>query len=560
MKKAQRKGSSNRFVLSAVYGVLGLTTSALTHATEIEIKPVISSTYTYIGEADFSGVNFDTPIEEGHQALLLSPGISMIATGPVWNGTWNLSHTNIKQLNSDIGDSSYSDVSLNNQFGFVKDRVVLSVNGSRRNQNIDQRFAGVSDPIFSQGEYIDVDSGTVGLTLKNKSGSHWQNSLSYNFTTTDYNENDLEETSNRAINLNKGDTQNAELRLMFGRQANKVRGSFIVNGNSINRDIRGRQDYLAASFNVQVPIWSSFDMVVNGEKSRNSIANNNFDSSNLDNEYYGAGLAWRFGKRSFVAVTVNKDSKGQSQFNDSEDFDDTFVGYRVVFEPSKRTLLSYQNSRRFYGESHNFSYRKTGNNWDINVGYSEDLGSTSRLVNEAVSAGVYSCNPALTFREACIPLSGFPEIPNPSRVYFEFFDNNYLIQEVLTLSKAANAQITYRGKKSTLTLAYSKGTQEFLELQNEAFGSEQDSEQWSVLFNHRMSRRTSFVTSVNETDVTSNGTSGNREGFQASIGLERRLTRKATGKLNIRRFDNDGNSGTQNRKDTRLELQYTYQF
>ncbi|MUH73696.1 hypothetical protein [Psychrosphaera haliotis] len=170
MKKAQRKGSSNRFVLSAVYGVLGLTTSALTHATEIEIKPVISSTYTYIGEADFSGVNFDTPIEEGHQALLLSPGISMIATGPVWNGTWNLSHTNIKQLNSDIDDTSYSDVSLNNQFGFVKDRVVLSVNGSRRNQNIDQRFAGVSDPIFSQGEYIDVDSGTVGLTLKNKSG------------------------------------------------------------------------------------------------------------------------------------------------------------------------------------------------------------------------------------------------------------------------------------------------------------------------------------------------------------------------------------------------------
>ncbi|GAB3001732.1 porin family protein [Psychrosphaera aestuarii] len=555
---------ANDFVISAVAMFVAtclgtVTTSAV--ATEIEIKPKITSIYTYVVDPEFNGFELDSSVEDGNQTLMLTPSISMLASGAVWNGQWTVSHTKIEQLESNFENTSFSDISLNNQFNFVKDRVVFSANASRKNQNIDNRFAGVSDPIFGQSEYVDVDNGTLGLTVKNKSGSDWRNSLNYSYSATRFDEDQLANTSTRSTQLVKGDRQNAEVRLAYGSRANQVKGEFRLAGNSNDRNVRGKQSNIAASFNLELPMWSALDFVLSGSASRNSIANSSFEDSNLDNEFYGAGLAWRFSERSYIAVTYNKDTQGQTRFSDAdEEFDDTFVGYRLVLEPSKRTSLSYENSRRFYGESHNFKYNKSGNHWNINVGYAEDLTSQSRLVNDPISAGIYSCNPISLERVDCIPLSRIPDRPDPRREYIEFFDPNFFIDEELVLSKGLNASVSYKGRKSTLTLSYAKSKRQFLERDNDEFGNEQDSESFSINYNHRMSRRTSFNASANQTDVDSNGTRGDRKGFQASVGLERKLTRKATGKLNIRRFDNDGNSIGQNRKDTRLEVQYSYQF
>ena len=110
---------ANDFVISAVAmfvaACLGtVATSAV--ATEIEIKPKITSLYTYVGDAEFNGFELDSPVEDGHQALTLTPSISMLASGPVWNGQWTVSHTKIEQLESNFENTSFSDISLNNQF------------------------------------------------------------------------------------------------------------------------------------------------------------------------------------------------------------------------------------------------------------------------------------------------------------------------------------------------------------------------------------------------------------------------------------------------------------
>ncbi len=552
-----------RFLLSALPFTLLLAGAA--NATEITIKPSITGTFVHVADAEFSGVQLDTPIEDGHEALTLSPKLSLLANGPVWKGNWTLTHTTIKQQQSNFDDTSFNNITLNNQFAFLKDRVSFFANATRQNRNVDNRFAGVSDPIFGQNEYINVDNYTTGINLRNLGGGDWRNSLRYSIGKTDFNESDLKQTNSTSTQLVKGDNQNAALSIVYGGRTNQLKASFDLQGQMNERDTRGTQKNISASFNVGIPIYSTFDFVLTGTKSQNSVGNLDFDAAELDNESYGVGLAWRISERSYIQVTENKDTQGQTRFSD-EDLDKTFTSVKVVLEPSKQNSLTYSNTRRFYGEANSFGFKHTANRWSANIDYSENLGTTSRLVREVSSAGIFSCSVDNPEREFCDLLPEPPTAPIEGITFLEFFDVDYLFEEELTLTKGLSASFDYRTKKSTISISYNQGENQYLERDNTTESTRQETESVSISFNHRMSKRTSFNASYNETATKGgNGRNlsdndGTRKGMQAMIGLERKLTRKATGSINIRRFDNDGNSSGQNRKDTRLEVNYTYNF
>ena len=533
-------------------------------AVEIELQPSISGTFVHILDSEISGIQLSQPIESGHQAFTLTPELQMLATGPVWNGSWSASHTKIKQFNDGFDDESYTDISLNNTFGFIKDRIVLFANANRNHRNVNQSYNLVSDPIFGQSEYIDVDTLTTGFTIQTSPVVDWRSALTVSNTDTDFDSEELENTGSNSVSLVKGSSQSAQLTMSYGQSEQQARVSVSVSGNRNNNDNRGLQQFVFANINVGFPVWRSLDLVVTGTKTSNKIDNSTLSDSQLDNQNYGVGVAWRFGARSYIELTQNKEirnnSAGEGLVEEGDETqDETFTAWAIVFEPDNNNTLKYSNSRRFYGDSHSLEFKREAKRWNVSAKYSEDLTTTSRLRAESTSAGLFACPEADSLRDNCALLEGVPDVINPSLFYYNFADIEYFFEDELTLKKEGTVNVNYRHKKTTINVGYTHRTQDYLERESSENGS-QTIQSLSASLNHRLSRRTSLNVTANQSETLNADDTLQRKGTQYSVGLERRMTRKATGTLSLKRYESETNSNTQAREDNRVELTYTYKF
>lgn len=506
---------------------------------DVEIKPSISSSLIHVTEANTSGFEF-----EGHEVLLLSPELEVTRTGNTWQMDLSADHTEQLQLQSGIEDVSYSNYSLNNTFSWWQDRVVFQLGASRNNQNIDNTFVGVSDPIFGRAEYVDVDRYNSSLLFQNSGRSNWSNSIRLGFSQTVFDEDQIQDTSSSTTNIIAGDERSAQIQIQYGQRPNQFRGGLNLSFTSTDRENRGEQDAIAANLLFGIPIYDSLDLVATANMDRNMVDNSLLQNSDLENESYGAGLAWRFGIRSNLQLTYNKDTRGEEE---------EFVGYKVEVYPNERTSLRYEQSRRFYGESHSLNLNQTGNRWSLNVNYGETLSSQTRLERTEISLGDYLCPETALSRTDCELLTEIPDEVELGFVVAEFFQPEFSLDEEVTLAKSGVASFSYQFKKASLILSYSNSETQFLER-----NVTRDSESYSFSFNHNMTRRN--VLRVAGTQSETSGDGENRDAYNVSVSFERKLTRKAVGTFAIKKVKNESNREINNREDTRLEVTYSYSF
>lgn len=559
--------SSKSSLLFSTLGLCVLSNITTADATEIELIPSITASYIHVLEADFGGALLEQPIVDGHDAILLSPAITMLATGPVWKADWSAANTTVKQLDSNYDDESFNNISLNNQFSFVKDRIVLFANAAKTNQNISDSFSSVSDPIFGQSEYLDVDTISTGITVRTSPATDWRSELSINASKTDFDESELEKISSTTSTIRKGESRGASLNLGYGDSAQQARVNLNLSASVNDGDTRGTQSFYNANLNIGIPIWSSLDFVVTGLKTKNEIENSEVSSSQLDNENYGVGLAWRFSSRSYIEATRNKETRNNGFFNglnntdsNEENVDDTFTSWKIVLEPNDKNSLSYSKSRRFYGDSSTFTLERTGKRLDISAGYNETLGTTSRIQTELTSAGLFECPTIEGVRENCTQLNEIPDAPVDGLFYYNFSDINYFFVDELTLNKSGSLSISYRLRKSNLSLNVIKSQRQFLERDNSVNEASEDTKTIELNFDHRLNRRTTFKVAANETEVLNADDSLQREGYRYSVSLERKMNRKAVGTIGVTRLKDNDQRQSRFRKDTRLELTYKYTF
>ena len=508
---------------------------------DVEIAPSISANYVHVIEAETSGQQY-----EGHEVLLLSPSLQIERKGTVWELKFDADHTEQQQLQSGYDDISYTNFRLDNKLSWWQNRIQFGVNAQRNYENIDRSFAGASDILFGRSEFIDVDDVSANLLIQNSGRGDWQNSLRFEVSETDFDENQIVDTSSTTTAIVKGSRQGAALQLQYGRRPGKLTGGLNIAVLSTDRENRGKQDNMTGTFNFGVPIYETVYLVANATAFKTSIDNTLLLNSDLENETYGAGLAWRFGARSNIEVTFNKDTQGEEE---------EFIGYKLQVFPSERSSLDYEQSRRFYGESHSLNLNHKGNRWSVNVSYGEDLSSQTRLDRNRISLGNFLCPTGAVTSDECVqifePLE--PDQIGPDQQVGEFFDTEFSIDEVVTLSKSGTATFSYRFRKAQLSLSYSKGETEYLEL-----NTTRDDESFSLNYVHNMSRRNTLRFAANKSE--SEGEGNDRDLYNVSLSFDRKLTRKATASLILKKIKNEAGSGINSREDTRAELKYTYSF
>lgn len=529
-------------------------------ATEFEWKPSLSASYIHILDAELQGFSLTQPIEEGHQAYTLSPTLALSAKGPVWNANWSLSRTQIHQVEDGFDDDDYNNITLNNEFSFMKKRLTLFANATRLNRNINNEFEGVTDPIFGQDEYLEVDTLTTGIRFKTSPAVDWRTNASVQLSQSDYDESAVDTTNFTSTNILSGDRHSASLEVGYGRSPQQVRAQFSFSGNFNETERRGKQNLLSLDANIGVPVWQSLDIVFTAFKSINKLESTQIDERQLDNENLGVGVAWRLGPRSFVEITRNKETKNSAFLTDNEGSDDDFTSFRLVVETNEKAQFSYVHSRRFYGDSNQFSLTKKSKRWSLSGSYSETLDTRTRLEPDFIDAGIFACPVIDSPRQDCVKLIAPPTSPSDELFYFEFTDVDYLFVDELALIKSMQLSYDYRFKKTTVKLAYNQSSFDYLERGDDAIDSERDTTTYSFNLDHRLNRRTTLKLNAAFSEVKNSDDSIQRKGEQRSIALERRLTRKATGTLSYKYFDNEDGQNQRGRTDNRIELTYKYEF
>ena len=533
-----KKPSKSSRIYGAILASVGLSSG---WASEIKVEPSIETSYVYVADAKVGAFEVDS-----HNANLIKPKLQLTRQGAVWYGQWSVEHTDVQQSESGIDDSSYTNIKINNRFDWWKGRVVFDLNGSRLNQNIDDEFNAVTDPIFGQGEYIDVDTINSALTLQNSSASDWQNSLKLSFNEVNFDESKLEDTNTVSSRILNGETLGAALTLRRGQLGDNSWFSLEVDGRRVERENRGRQDSITGQFNLGLPLYRDFDFVINAAKAEHKVNSNVLEDTGFDSESYGAGIAWQLGTNSFIEVSQNKSTKGQ---------EDDFMGVRLLLQTGRNSSLYFQQSRRFYGESNAFQFAQRGKRWEFSLSYDESLESQTRLQRNEVPNGFFLCTLGASSVDECEFFEAQPGSLADEQFTIAVTRIEFSLDEEITLRKSASANFNYQFRRSQLGMSYSRSENEFLELDEL-----RETESISLNFSHQMSRRNRLLVTGAKSRHSTHNSSQNRTGYRLGIELERHLTRKATGSLSLKRQSDTTTNEQRNRKDNRIELLYRYEF
>ena len=521
--------------------LLGWTLSCSSIAAEVKVEPAVSATYSYIDEAKIGQFNVD-----GHNAALIVPSVKITASSPKWQGALSAEHTDIQQIESGYDDDSYTNLSINNSFNFWQGRLAITANGSKNYQNIDSEFDAVSDPVFGLAEYVDIDAVSTSLSLSTSSRSKWRTSLNVKYSETKFDEEDLIDTEATSTRILPSENKGASVTLGYGELGSKTRGQLTISGNRVSRENRGDQDAINTSILLGFPISSSVDFVINGSKVENKLDNSAVNNSDIESESYGAGLAWRIGGRSFLQVSQNKSTRGQEE---------EFVSYTARIQPNRRTNFRFQQSRRFYGESNLVNFEHLGKKWNLSLTYDVALESRTRLQRTEVGRRPFLCEVGAASQADCESISVAPDVLQPGQFVIEATELAFTLDEDVVVRKSLSSNISYQFKKAQLSLAYGRSESDYLE-RDEL----RDTETMSLNYTHQMNRRNKLLFSGNKTRSKTDLRQEYRTGYKLGLEFERRLTRKATGRIGLKKIENESNTGQQDRQDSRLEVTYKYSF
>ena len=530
-------------------------------ANEINFSPSISTTYTHRDGSDIVDRS-QVGTLQGNEILTIRPSISMSVKGATWNGTWNAVHTQIKPLDTEKESRAINEISINNRFDFIKDRLSFTLNGRRENRNIDSSFSSITDPIFDDNEYVDVDRYTAGVSFKTLPSSDWRFNTSFNASETRFEASDLTQTDSISTDLRNGKSTTSRVQLGYGKTKKQARVQLSINDRRNFSDTRGNQTFNSISANVGVPIWRSLDIVANGFKSTNKTDSDIIRNNQLDSEYVGLGLGWRFGNRSYIEVVQNKQTRGSDSLIDGRQSEDEFLAYSLVVSPDQRNRLTYKKTQRFYGDSHSFLLTKSAKRWNISANYNESLQTRTRLNSTRKNAGIFACPEEDSTRVECELFDINNDEFEPNLVYLNFFDILYNLSEEVTLTKGGGLSFSYSHKKIKFALSAQQSEVEFLERSAEEALSQQRMF-YSASIDYKLSRRANLKVEstksiVKDERVMSEEISSNRVADRHSLSINREFTRNARGSLRYSRVSRESNESK--RSENRISASYSYQF
>lgn len=520
---------------------------------DIKIEPSLSlSTYAYQVEVADGGT------DDG-LAQAVTPGLNLTYSTPWLKSSFTVDQMALFYKDAQRDNSTYTNYRLNNTASFLRNQLAFQLGSNQSYRSTGGQFSNYVDEVTNSGNMAKVINNSAGMSYDNKSIDWLNTSVKLNASESRSDQVveplfDDEDPFNQDLNVQrltgavevKSADRNRKFFWGFEADASKT-------GRKESEDLYNRRGYGI----IGVPFFWRVAMIGQGSYESNSRLTNVNSLFGGYRNYHsvGGGLEWKITDRSWWNVTFNKvnDQEGRREY----------IGTQFSIQPSRRTKLTGNLDRRFFGRSAEVTGSYNLQHLSMQLSVSDSVNSLLGLNADDAEYGLFVCPPGLAPGLAnCYQPPTAQYRPQPGESFYNILLPGQELSEQIVIRRNANYTVGYGFSRLKLQLQVGQRRDIYLERNAEVEDQYiNGTASWQMSQRNSLSLSSSYSNIDYQLDESLPGI-GRREGTQATntLTFNRQINPDLTGSLSARRVDVNFEGVSLDYKENRIHLELDFKF
>jgi len=460
---------------------------------------------------------------------ILRPQLSLNFTSKRSNAFWRATHNHVQRSLQDANiTNNYTNYAYGGNFAAIENLLTFTASGALNYQSAAANGFLVDSFLLNADNLSKTRSNRFGAAFTLPRGDYFGHATNVNYSIT---ESEKRENSPNQLDSNVlSVSTNTYTGNNFERFNAQVNTNFSISERSVNGDYTNRRANSSMSYRLvsNLGVIATASHEANQVKSQNDVFSNARQFNSV-----GAGVIWREAENKSIALTWNRAD------NDAVAEDENNKGYIAAdlnWQFTPRTQVSAGYTRRFFGESGNFSFQHSLKKLRTQVTYSEEVTSFSRLIAEPSNLGVFICTDGITDLAACFQPNSLNYQLQPNEQFVQFNSQNSEINDELILRKALSWQLGTELRRTKVSVNGRYSTNDYLESDRL---SRTYSAGTSVAFAIGQKTDISWTTNAAVTDDIFEVVRGKSEVLSSKVSLDRKIGRYFDLSLNFSYLQRD---------------------
>ncbi|MFQ3191702.1 MAG: hypothetical protein ACI936_002846 [Paraglaciecola sp.] len=515
---------------------------------EVDISSTLSTT----------GYVYETEIEGGdalqNEALVIKPSVVGSYSRRLLSASLAANHTRVirgadirpndgGEVGGDSSNQNYTDLTYKSALTLIENSLFLTFNGGQNYRVINQQQAGFSDEVLNSDNLTKSRSNRAQLDFSIPNPVYFGFNLQSTYSKIQTGQSQEGKTGVNANNLG------VSVKIFQGKYFRPINFDISAKYSDTSRGNFQNLESTRVQGNFRFPVIKEIEFLITGRLDKNKTDQTGFiNRPNIDTTSYGAGLTWTPSNERNLSLTYNQLEEGENQTK--------FLGLNLVWAFSKRTVLNFDYSKRFFGDSYNLDFKHSLKSLKTSISYSEDLTTFSRLsASNDYTSGIFVCEFGSTELIDCFQPGS---LDYQLQAGEEFRTNTEIVTDIseeVILRKSGTASIGYDKRKIKMSIDASYRRTEYLE-------SGRQSTNRSLRFNvsYAIGRKTNISFASNIAKRQFNQLEAVDTTITSSIDFRRNLGRYLNMNIAARVLDRESVKLELNGSDKRLTFGLNYRF
>jgi uncharacterized protein (PEP-CTERM system associated) len=515
---------------------------------EVDISSTLSTT----------GYVYETEIEGGdalqNEALVIKPSVVGSYSRRLLSASLAANHTRVirgadirpndgGEVGGDSSNQNYTDLTYKSALTLIENSLFLTFNGGQNYRVINQQQAGFSDEVLNSDNLTKSRSNRAQLDFSIPNPVYFGFNLQSTYSKIQTGQSQEGKTGVNANNLG------VSVKIFQGKYFRPINFDISAKYSDTSRGNFQNLESTRVQGNFRFPVIKEIEFLITGRLDKNKTDQTGFiNRPNIDTTSYGAGLTWTPSNERNLSLTYNQLEEGENQTK--------FLGLNLVWAFSKRTVLNFDYSKRFFGDSYNLDFKHSLKSLKTSISYSEDLTTFSRLsASNDYTSGIFVCEFGSTELIDCFQPGS---LDYQLQAGEEFRTNTEIVTDIseeVILRKSGTASIGYDKRKIKMSIDASYRRTEYLE-------SGRLSTNRSLRFNvnYAISSKTNISFASNIAKNQFNELQEADTTITSSIDFRRNLGRYLNMNIAARVLDRESENLERNGSDKRLTIGLNYSF
>jgi uncharacterized protein (PEP-CTERM system associated) len=446
---------------------------------------------------------------------IIRPQLSLNFKSKRANAFWRATHNHVRRSLQDAKiTSNYTNYAYGGDFAAIQNLLTFTASGALNYQTAAASGFLVDSFLLNADNLSKTRSNRIGADFSLPRGDYFGHTtkINYSITESEKRENSFNQLDSNVFSVSTNTFTGND----FERFNAQVNTDFSVSERSVNGDYTNRRASGIMSYRVisNIGIIATASHEANQVKSQSNVFSNARQFNSV-----GAGLIWREAESKRIALTWNR---GDNDAVAEDENNKGYIGADLNWQFTPRTQISAGYTRRFFGESGNFSFQHRLKKLRTQVTYSEEVTSFSRLIAEPSNLGVFVCIDGINDLATCFQPNSLNYQLQPDEQFVQFNGQNSEINDELILRKALSWQLGTELRRTKASINGRYSTNDYLESDRL---SRTYSVGTSVAFAIGQKTNISWTTNAAVTDDIVEGDRGTSEVFTSKIGIDRKIGR-----------------------------------